>query len=100
MDAGAIPSSPNMMHIVVRRLANGVDRIKLIERAGGPDAALAPLDTRDPRVIDLIRIGRDRLGMAPQTDAAETGVCCIEGDRIHYFVWWAAPNAAWQQLDT
>lgn len=81
-----------MLHIVVRRLANGVDRIKLAEAVdlaiGPPPHPFVPIDPYDPRIRDLIRVGATMAGVEPPTDAVEDGATIRDGERTHLYVWW------------
>ncbi|QMV32492.1 hypothetical protein KMC50_gp40 [Ralstonia phage Claudette] len=79
-----------MMHLVVRRLENGVDRIEAMEFVQRPASFPAhsrPLDMDNPRKRDLVSIGLDAIGVIVPPDAIMMGCVYDDGDTTHIMAW-------------
>lgn len=98
MEHSLDPSSCDgqVLHIVVRTLANGVDRIKLIEpvqHADGFEAAAGPIDVSDPAIRDLVHIGLKKTGLTPEIDSSASGFSYRDEEgRRHIYIWWQPPR--------
>lgn len=79
-----------MVRVVVRRLGNGVDCLRRVERV--PRPATFPDDSRlldmdDARVRDLVALGFDRAGVDLPSDATVMGCAFEVGDETHKCAW-------------
>ncbi|WVS23935.1 hypothetical protein QkW1_12 [Ralstonia phage QkW1] len=79
-----------MMHLVVRRLENGVDRLEAMEIVPRPasfPAHVRPLNMSDPRKADLVAVGLESIGVIVPTDAIMVGCVYDDGGTTHIMTW-------------
>ncbi|AFN39096.1 hypothetical protein G167_gp58 [Burkholderia phage BcepMigl] len=79
-----------MVRVVVRRLGNGVDCLRRVEKV--PRPAMFPADSRlldmdDARVRDLVALGFERAGAELPADAIVMGCAFEVGDETHKCAW-------------
>ncbi|WRQ05487.1 tail fiber protein [Ralstonia phage AhaGv] len=78
------------MHLVVRRLENGVDRIESMEIVPRPatfpaHARLLNMDC--PRKRDLVSVGLESIGVIVPADAIMMGCVYDDGGTTHIMTW-------------
>ncbi|AXG67722.1 hypothetical protein [Ralstonia phage GP4] len=79
-----------MMHLVVRRLENGVDRIESMEIVPRPatfPAHARMLNMDCPRKRDLVSVGLESIGVIVPADAIMMGCVYDDGDASHIMAW-------------
>ncbi|ACR15020.1 hypothetical protein BcepIL02_gp27 [Burkholderia phage BcepIL02] len=86
-----------MVRVVVRRLGNGVDCLRRVEKV--PRPATFPADSRlldmdDVRVRDLVTMGFGRAGVELSDDATVMGCAYEVGDETHKCAWICDGEAA------
>lgn len=87
---GSAASYGEMVRVVVKRLGNGVDCLRRVEKVTRavmfpPGARL--LDMDDARVRDLVMLGFERAGVDLPTDAVVMGCAYEVGDETHKCAW-------------
>lgn len=99
---GQAAGTGEVVHFVVERLRNGVDRLKLVERV--PPTVRVPvrnIDMDDTRVRDLVTLGLARAGIDVPANATLKGFAYDVGEETHKCVWICdgderTPGAAWR----